>query len=343
MINVWNKKYQRLLLMLTGISLLAVLMAGCGTGENNTVSESTTVPAEEAPVAAEAEQASTEEAQATATYPLVIKDELGHEVTIPAKPTRIFAPILEDSLASLGVKPVVQWSNGARIQEYLQDQLADVPVITFTKGLPPASEAVMSYTPDLIILHNKNFAENGIYEQYSKIAPTYVFQSATTDFSHSLLTLGEMLGEQEKAAEVLAGYAEKVTAAKEKLGTVIEGKKAAVIRFNSKGMFFMTSDYFSGYVLAHDLGLSQPESIQGSTAAVSYEVLPKLDVDYIFLVKDGNSGDATLNELKESSIWKSTPAVKNGNVFETASEYWLTGGVIAQSKVIDDIVSFLTP
>ncbi|GGG53376.1 ABC transporter substrate-binding protein [Paenibacillus radicis (ex Gao et al. 2016)] len=330
MFKVWSKN-QKLWSMFTGVLVLAVLIAGCGNAGGNSNSK------------AEPQQPAEEKQEGGATYPMVVTDELGHEVTIPAKPTRIFAPILEDSLVSLGVKPVVQWSNGVRLQEYLQDQLSDVPVITFTNGVPPVSEAVLAYSPDLIILHNKNYSDNGIYEQYSKIAPTYVFKSATMDVSNSLQILGQILGEQEKAEEVLTGYAEKVKAAKEKLGAAIEGKKAAIIRFNSKGMFFMSSDYFGGYVLAHDLGLSQPELAKSGALEVSYEILPDLDADYIILVKDGHSGDSTLDELKASKLWNSNQAVKNGHVLETANEYWLTGGVIAQSKVVDDMVKFLAP
>lgn len=67
-------------------------------------------------------------------YPLTIKDEAGNEVTLPAKPTKIFAPVLEDSLLALGIKPTMQWSNGVKPQLYLQDQLQGVPEISFASG-----------------------------------------------------------------------------------------------------------------------------------------------------------------------------------------------------------------
>ena len=49
------------------------------------------------------------------------------------------------------------------------------PLIDFSGGLP-SPEALMSYEPDLIVLHTETYAADGTYEKYAKIAPTYVFK-----------------------------------------------------------------------------------------------------------------------------------------------------------------------
>lgn len=275
-------------------------------------------------------------------YPLTVTDELGHEITIPSKPVRIFAPMMEDSLLVLGVKPVVQWSNGAQPQLYLQDQLGDVPQISFAGGMP-SPEAIMALEPDLIVLNNQVYAEKGGYEQLSKIAPTYVFENAATDLSRSIQVLGELLDRSDEAKEALKEYNDKAASAREKLSPLVEGKKAAIIRFNAKGMFFMSNQYYSGYVIHHELGFAQSTLVKDGAFQVSLEILPELDADYIFLANDGNLGDAYLEELKQSSLWKTIPAVKEGHVYETNRDYWLSGGLIAQGKVIDDVAGFLVP
>ncbi len=275
-------------------------------------------------------------------YPLTIKDEAGNEVTLPAKPTKIFAPVLEDSLLALGIKPTMQWSNGVKPQLYLQDQLQGIPEISFASG-PPSPEAIMADKPDLIILHNSFYIENGTYEKYAKIAPTYVFKNAATDIEGSIKVLGQLLDEPDKAQQAIQEYLEKVNAAKSKLASKTEGKKVALIRFNAKGMFFMTDEYFSGYVLIHELGFEQSSYVKNGAFEVSLEILPELDADYIFLINDGNLGDEFLNELKESTIWQSTDAFKSNQVFETSEDYWLNGGIHAQGKVIDDVLEFLAP
>lgn len=285
------------------------------------------------------EQADSENTKEQSVYPLTIKDEVGNDVTLPAKPTKIFAPVMEDSLLAFGIKPIMQWSNGVKPQLYLQDQLQGVPEISFASG-PPSAESIMANKPDLIILHNSFYVENGTYEKYAKIAPTYVFNNAASDLEGSIKILGQLLDEPDKAEQALQGYQEKVDAAKTKLASITEGKKVALIRFNAKGMFFMTDEYFSGYVLTHELGFEQSSYVKNGAFEVSLEILPELDADYIFLINDGNLGDEFINELKDSKIWQSTAAFKHNQVFETSEDYWLNGGIHAQGKVIEDVLSF---
>lgn len=277
-----------------------------------------------------------------AVYPLTVQDELGHDVTLPAKPTRIFAPILEDSLLAVGVKPVVQWSNGVNPPLYLQDELDGVPEISFANGAP-SPEALMSYKPDLIILNNSFYVENGTYEQYAKIAPTYVFNNASSDIAGTIQVMGQLLDKQDTAKQAVQDYQQKVDAAKEQLTAVTANKKVALIRFNAKGMFFMTDEYFSGYVLTHELGFTLSDFVKNGAFEVSLEILPELDADYIFLINDGNLGDEFLKELKDSPIWQSTAAFKNGQVYETWDDHWLNGGLHAHEKVIDDVLEYLVP
>lgn len=275
-------------------------------------------------------------------YPMTVTDQLGNEVTIPTKPTRIFAPVMEDSLVALGVKPVLQWANSVQPQLYLQDQLSDIPEINFTSGHPPAGEAIMAYEPDLIVLHHANYAKNDVYEQYSKIAPTYVFKNASGDLNSSIQVLGQLLDEQDKAEQALQNYNKKMKEARSKLASITKGKKVALIRFNQKGMFFMGYDSFGGYVLTHELGFEQSDMVKDGALEVSFEILPELDADYIFLV-NGNMAEDYLKELMESKIWQSMPAVKNGQAYEVSGDYWGYGGVIAHEKVIEEAMGFLLP
>lgn len=175
-------------------------------------------------------------AQTEVAYPLTVKDELGHELTIPAKPGKVFAPVMEDSLLSLGIKPAMQWSNGVSPQEYLQDQLGSVPQISFAGGTP-SFEVILESQPDLIILHNSYSAENGAYEKYAKIAPTYVFKSASTDLNSSVGTLGKLLGVEDKAEQALKNYADKAADAKAKLAAKAEGKKPRSSALTQKECF----------------------------------------------------------------------------------------------------------
>ncbi|RRJ64964.1 ABC transporter substrate-binding protein [Paenibacillus oralis] len=286
--------------------------------------------------------AAADENSAKSSGERTITDELGHEITIPAEPKNIFAPNLEDSLLRLGVKPVAQWSNGKRGHDYLQEELKGVPKLDFSEG-QPSPEALLSYNPDLIILHTQTYAQNGNYEIYSKIAPTYVFTNASGNIENSLTTIGELLGKTDEANKALQAYRQKVKEAQEKLKEAVGEKKVAIIRFAHKGVSLMGGQYLCGYVVHRDLGLGISDLVGNeNSASISMEILPELDADYIFVINAYGQGTERMKEMMESPIWKSMTAVKQGHVYEVSNEYWLGSGLIAYEKIVDDTVRLLT-
>ncbi|MNJ38602.1 putative siderophore-binding lipoprotein YfiY precursor [compost metagenome] len=217
-----------------------------------------------------------------------------------------------------------------------------MPKLDFSGGLP-SSEVLLSYNPDLIILHTANYASDGVYENYSKIAPTYVFSNAAGDLEKSLVTIGELLGKSAEAEQALQSYHQKVDEAKAKLEQSIAGKKVAIIRFASKGVSLMGGNYFCGYVINQHLGIEMTELAKNENSLnLSMEILPELDADYIFLINAYGQGTERMKEMTESSIWKGIPAVQQGHVYEVSDEYWLGSGLIAYEKIIDDTVKLLT-
>ncbi|WP_206106277.1 ABC transporter substrate-binding protein [Paenibacillus dendritiformis] len=271
-----------------------------------------------------------------------VTDELGHEINIPAEPKNIFAPNMEDSLLKLGVKPVAQWSNGSMGHDYLQEELKDVPKLDFSAGLP-SPETLMAYNPELIILHTETYAQNGNYEAYSKIAPTYVFKNASGNIEKSLTAIGELLGKTEEANKALEAYQQKVKEAREKLKVAVGDKKVAIIRFAHKGVSLMGGQYLCGYVVHRDLELGISNLVGNeNSASISMEILPDLDADYIFVLNAYNQGTERMTEMMDSPIWKSIPAVKEGHVYEVSNKYWLGSGLIAYEKIVDDTVRLLT-
>jgi iron complex transport system substrate-binding protein len=317
--------------------LAVCLLAACGSNQEISVEPSK----QPSPVPTTSDAPASGEKSPAPSGERTVKDELGHEITVPAAPKRIFAPYLEDSLLKLGIKPVAQWSNGNLAHEYLQEELKDVPKLDFSGGLP-SPETVMSYNPDLIILHTATYAANGSYENYAKIAPTYVFHNASGNIEKSLGTLGELLGKSAEADQALQAYHRKVKEAKEKLDKAIGGKKVAIIRFAAKGVSLMGGNYLCGYVIHQQLGIGKSKLVEKENSAnVMMEMLPELDADYIFMINAYGQGTERIKEMTESPIWKSIPAVKQGQVYEVSDKHWLGSGLIAYEKIIDDTVRLL--
>lgn len=310
--------------IITSLLIISLLLAACG-------NQPSTSPDKENK---ENDQATQEER--------VMADSLGNEVTIPENPERIIAPYLEDPLIALGITPVAQWSvnDGASIQNYLQDSLKDIPTIPF--DLP--FEAVTSFNPDLILIGSPDLIEGGKYEQYSKIASTYVLGAEENNWRNKLLKIGEVFGQTDKANEVLATYDQLAKEAKGKIEGKVGKPSAAAIWIINNTVYMVSETASSGVVLYNDLGLQPPSLVQeisasatGDWSQVSLEKFVQLDADYLFVINGDQAGGA---EILNDSLMANIPAIKNGNVYEFNSDTsWLYSGVIANTQIIEHVLA----
>lgn len=321
------------------VGLAVMLLAACGGREEAAApGETNSGGAKPDAVNAGAPEAASEQPK-TALF----HDAQGHEVLAPAQPQRIFAPYLEDTLLALGVKPVAQWSLGKTVQDYLQPQLKDIPTIDCGGGCKP--EAILSHNPDLMILA-ANMIQGNAYESYSQIAPAYVFDSGMTNWREKLKTIGRLVGRSEAAEQALQAYERKAEQAKEAIRQATEGKTVAILWIIPKQYWLLADRQYAADVLYGDLGLTPPKLVldtaSGGHAAVSLEMLPELNADYIFLIPTNASGNTDPRTLLDSAIWKGLPAVKQGHVFEVGFGHWINSGLLANGRVIDDVVQSLS-
>ncbi|WP_144809639.1 ABC transporter substrate-binding protein [Enterococcus casseliflavus] len=269
-------------------------------------------------------------------------DAMGNEVTVPENPQRVIGSYLEDYLVALGVTPVAQWTVGNDSdQAYLQDKLAEVPRINY--DLP--FEDVLSFEPDLLLMDSNSMVEGDKYDQYSKIAPTYVVTNGEDmTWRERLTDIAKVLHKEEQAAQVEADYDELVAATKETYADQIQGKSIAVLWVVNNSVFMVSETKSSGQLLYHELGFKVPslvseisESATADWSAVSLEKLAELDADYLILVNSDKGAD-----FFSEQVWQNLDAVKNNRLWEFGPESsWLYNGPIAYTKMIEDIQSKL--
>ncbi|MBB6451646.1 iron complex transport system substrate-binding protein [Salirhabdus euzebyi] len=321
-------KNNKLYILMT-LLVFVLLLAACGNDDENNNEQT--------------EQNEKTADQAEEKTERTLTDAMGNEVTIPAEPKSVIASYLEDYLVALGITPVAQWSVSNGIQDYLQGSLEGVPTIPYDLPL----ESVASFKPDLIIMDSAGMVEGNKYDQYNKIAPTYVIGSEqNNDWRDELLEIGKVFGEEEKAEQVLADYEEKAAAAKEEIQAAIGDESAAALWLVSNTFYIVSENLSSGDVMYGDLGLTAPNVVQEISAnteanwsEISLEKLAELDADHIFLV---NSDKGTGAEMLQDDIWQNIPAVKNGNIYEYEStSSWLYTGPIASTQMIDNILNDL--
>ncbi|WP_100013193.1 iron-hydroxamate ABC transporter substrate-binding protein [Lentibacillus sediminis] len=314
----------RLLYFLIPLTLL-LLLAACG-GNNDSQEETE-------------QDNNTEE---TGSSEITMESEMG-EVTISADPERVLAPYNEDTLLALGVQPVAKWAIGESVQTYLEDELSEVPSIEWTLPL----EQVLSHEPDLIILENNMENYEGTYEDYNSIAPTYVMsEEMTSDWRMQLETFGEMLGKEEEAEAALNDYEQKVADASETINQAIGDETVAAIWATGDQFFLFEQDRHSAEVLYSELGINVPAYVEDLGEAgttwnpISIEALSELDADHVFLLAE--EGVPAVETLENSSVWQSTPAAENSNVYRVEDpSNWTNKGLIASEQTINDVLEAL--
>ncbi|MFF2888351.1 ABC transporter substrate-binding protein [Paenibacillus sp. NPDC057967] len=266
------------------------------------------------------------------------------DVEIPAEPKRIVALYYHHILFAMDVKPVganLTWWGGSPFLAEQEKDLVDV-------GGPPSLEAVAALNPDLIIM-NSNNEEN--YDELAKIAPSILipYDGSRNPYEDAKL-VAEVLGKPDAAESLEKKFNEKAEAARKRVeGKVTEDTTAAIIRIEGKGsQFSVFGDNYgrSGWSIYHGLNLKMPDIIKTELVDSNAQIVQQLalerlpeyvaDADYIFVSNEGEG----LDQLQNSEVWKSLPAVKNNKVIELDKTYFFFDpiSIEGQLDLITDLI-----
>lgn len=211
------------------------------------------------------------------------------EVTVPAGPQRVVAlgwGDAENALA-LGVQPVgaSDWLafGGEGVGPWADGMYEEGPELIDT--LEPSYEAIAALEPDLI-LDVKSSGDQERYDRLTEIAPTVGVPEGGDNYLTSLddqvTMIGQALGKEDEAEELLTGVDESFAAAREEYPQ-FEGKTVSVAAYTSEGW----GAYVAGSERVEfmtDLGYTQNPAVEeleaeGFSAPVSSENLDVLDTD----------------------------------------------------------------
>ena len=304
-------------LMATVLSLLLMLGACSTPATNNNSNTSSNVQT--------TEQGGTEAVPETR----VIQTENG-EVEVPANPQRIFV----QSVFSIGdVLPFTENIVGidANIKNYWefevwQGQWGILGNTSFIKG--DDLEGILTLNPDLIIGNAVGYETE--FEQYSKIAPTVLYETRDKTIQEKMDFIGELLGMPERAEELKKDYERKVEQAKKRLVDAnLVDKKIVFIQGVEGKQIFVHAEKNRAFVYTV-LGMNAPEKIEntyfstrnpeadGYAGILSKELLPEYlaDADIIAYTRHFEDSVESLEAgLAKEPLWTSIPAVQQGNVY----------------------------
>jgi iron complex transport system substrate-binding protein len=281
----------------------ATLLAGCGSADE--------------PVAEAAEGS----AQSGA-FPVSVEHTFG-STTIEEEPERVVVLgwNAQDVVYALGLEPVgmPSYPYGGGDDGVLpwDDEYYDPEVTTLldTADGPPL-EQIAALRPDVILAPYEGFDE-GVYEDLSGIAPTVAYpgEAWTTPWRDQTRMIGQALGMEEEADELIAGTEAQVAAVAEE-HPEFEGRTFAYTSLGAEALYlYLPSD--PRVQLIEDLGFTTAPSVEELAAGVdagtffaqlSLEQAPEIESDVLVGFTDG----LTAQEAVESDLYSSVPAIEDG-------------------------------
>ncbi|WP_338134878.1 iron-siderophore ABC transporter substrate-binding protein [Paenibacillus alvei] len=283
-----------------------LLIAGCGNHDAkvNTEKEKEVVQ----------QEAASSKTASVAVYPRTIT-HLSGKTIVEAKPLKIATPYISfvDYMAVLDTYPIA--GQGIEIIERnfpsLSKRIAGKGIQDL--GMEANLEKLLAVQPDLIIAADDMKEQ---YERLSQIAPTVIFPQAG-DWRETLKQIAEVIGEEEKAEQVLAEFDRKSAAYKEKLA-FRQNESVLFTMYSGKEMFVTWNDgrfdpFYKG------LGLKPVEASQAN-GQITLESLAALNPDHLFVINNWQNPiqGGVREAMKKSKVWNSMNAVKNNRVYELA-------------------------
>ncbi|WP_159457251.1 ABC transporter substrate-binding protein [Marinactinospora thermotolerans] len=277
---------------------------------------------------------STAEADNAAPATRTVSTEMG-DVEIPSEPQRIVSlnPTLTGDLLSLDASvasTAVGMSGGVRYDEdgfpvHWNGAAQEAGVEIFSTTADISLEALASAEPDLIVaggVGRPMATARDMYDQLSAVAPTIFIDSSDSTWQEQLTTLGEMLGAEDKAAELLDGYETRVAEVTE--GADLPEQPTNVASSGENGIQTLTNES-PGMRLLTDFGfepaeeVATPEEGNKEWAPVSEEEITDVFTGETLLVYESQT-NTPVSELAEDALWSKLPAFENDSAFPIPTE-----------------------
>lgn len=255
----------------------------------------------------------------------VVETEMG-KVEVPMKPKNVLVNWYIHDVVSLGVTPVGYqgWAQEA-MPKY--KEMKEIPVIEKWE-----KEELLSYEPDLIISYDKED-----FKKFSKIAPVIVISEKMTS-EERLKFLGEILGKEKEAEEIIKEFNQKLSRSKESFAKEeFKGKTFSIFEdwgSGSYGVYYETGSR-GGKLLYDYIGLTYPDKLKElvkktsqTREGLSYEVAADYFGDYIIWFLQPGFKES---EFQKTKIWETIPAVKENRVLIVPGEL---NGIFYYSDVL---------
>ncbi|MBQ4816518.1 iron-hydroxamate ABC transporter substrate-binding protein [Bacillus pumilus] len=264
------------------------------------------------------------------------------EVKLPKDPKRIvlLAESYYGDLVTLGKTPIATTSPIFK-NPFYKGKTDGVKNL----GTNPSVEKVAALKPDMIIA----WGEDEKFDQYKKIATTVAIKYNQYSFKDQLKEFGKMTGTPKKATEWITKWDTKIAELKPKVTKAVGNKTVSIVSPFDKGIYIFGNTFARGGEIIYDeLKLRAPKAVKKDAidsgvgyANISLEKLPEYAGDFIF-TSPWSGSKSKGDQVYESSIWASLPAVQKKHVFEIDPVGYFFNDPVSLEGQLEFIVDRLT-
>lgn len=256
--------------------------------------------------------------EATAAFPVTVKDGLGEEVTIQSEPKKIVSLIPSNTEIAYELGLGEKMVGVSDFDNYPEDVKNKEKI----GGMEFNVEKIISLKPDLVLAHasSAHNSRDGLQQLKDAGITVLVVNDAKTfdDVYHSIQLIGQATGTTKKADQIVNQMKSKLEAIKEKAKNVknpvkvwVEVQPAPQIYTAGKGTFI--NDMLQAISAENVAGDQEgwPMFTEEKAVALNPDVIVVTYGDY---VKDA------VKQVMARPAWKDVSAVKNQRVYEVNSD-----------------------
>lgn len=268
-------------------------------------------------------------------------------VCVPDEPQRV---VVLDPFYNLGMAleigvPVVGAPLLTAPDAGLRERARAASIVDIGDTRQPDLERIVALKPDLILGDGQLHGQ--FHDKLARIAPTALIEVA--DWKDYFLTVGDITGRSDKAAEALRAYRERASAIKARMPGDME---VSVIRVATHGfhVYLDGPAAYAPYAVLHEAGVKRTayETTADQTVLKrpTWEEIAELNGRILlYVVAAGNApgqDDALETETVGNPLWTMLPAVQAGRAYRVDKAAWFGFNSVASAhRILDDVERYI--
>jgi iron complex transport system substrate-binding protein len=239
----------------------------------------------------------------------VVTDDLGRQVTIPVKVTRVvsLAPNLTENIFAVGAGDRLV---GVTTFCNYPEQAKEIAKIGDT--MTPNMESIIALKPDVVFVSTASQIEAFMKTLEGNGIAVYVTNPTTLDgVLDNLQKLGDILGTTEKAGQLVPGLKRRITDIWSKIES--EKRVRVFVQISREPLFTVGKQSFLTTILEKAGAESVTKDVESAYPKLSKETASALNPEVIILSESDDNKEP-------NDAFKNSPAVKNGRIYKVNAD-----------------------